>query len=471
MCRSTPGTHVALSWMPWCGHCEECLRDLPHLCRMAWHAMGHGGLFDGTPRLSRDGEPVYHYSLLSTFADRGRRRGALLRADPRRRAARRRLARRLRDHDRGRRRLEHRGCAPGRPGRRLRLRRGRAFGAPRRGRRRSRPDRRRRRRRAEARQRRSSSVRPHAVAWAGSAGGDGRARRHSRPAGVDYAVEATGRPEAMRAAFLSTRARGAAVLIGIPRDDAVVSLPALSIPRAERRVLGSIYGSSRPERDFPTILSLYRRGRLPLDRLISHRLPLERGRGRVRADEVRHGAPRRARPRHGRRPMMDARRLHRRGLGRRRLRTGATSTSSSVDAAPPTPPRRRRARLAAARATCRSWSASSWAPASGRSTIFVNKATMQTDEHCAHHLGRGPARGRARRPRRGRRRPDRRGRRGRTRRARRRLGRPEGVRRDGASSDAARKATARRDRRRRSRPLARGLAASRPRERHDVYWT
>jgi S-(hydroxymethyl)mycothiol dehydrogenase len=42
----------------------------------------------------------------------------------------------------------------------------------------------------------------------------------------------------------------------------------------ERRVLGSIYGSSRPERDFPLILDLYRRGRLPLDRLVSHRLPL-----------------------------------------------------------------------------------------------------------------------------------------------------------------------------------------------------
>jgi alcohol dehydrogenase len=93
--------------------------------------------------------------------------------------------------------------------------------------------------------------------------------------GVDYAIEATGRPEAMLAAFLSTRPHGAAVLIGIPREDAVLSLPALSIPRLERRVLGSIYGSSRPERDFALILGLYRRGRLPLDRLISHRLPLE----------------------------------------------------------------------------------------------------------------------------------------------------------------------------------------------------
>ncbi len=39
------------------------------LCSTVWPAMGTGGLMDGTPRLSRDGEPVYHYSFLSTFAD------------------------------------------------------------------------------------------------------------------------------------------------------------------------------------------------------------------------------------------------------------------------------------------------------------------------------------------------------------------------------------------------------------------
>ena len=99
--------------------------------------------------------------------------------------------------------------------------------------------------------------------------------RDATGGGVDYAIEATGRPEAMLAAFLSTRPRGAAVLIGIPREDAVLSLPALSIPRLERRILGSIYGSSRPERDFPRTLDLYRSGRLPLDSLISHRLPLD----------------------------------------------------------------------------------------------------------------------------------------------------------------------------------------------------
>ena len=65
------------------------------------------------------------------------------------------------------------------------------------------------------------------------------------------------------------------MLIGIPAADATITLPALPIPRMERRILGSIYGSSRPERDFPALLELYLRGRLPLDRLVSERMPLD----------------------------------------------------------------------------------------------------------------------------------------------------------------------------------------------------
>lgn len=277
--RVSPGDHVALSWAPSCGACAECLRELPWLCSTAWPAMGTGGLMDGTTRLSRDGEPVYHYSFLSTFAD------ACV--------------------------VPERSCVPiaedvpfdvaglvgcavttgvgavwrtagVRPGDRVavigcggvglsalmaavavgaqpviavdaasqKLDVARSFGA--------------------------SEV----VLWQGDPDTTAGAIHEVSNGGVDYAFEATGRPEAMQAAFLSTRARGAAVLIGIARADATVCLPALSIPRLERRVLGSIYGSSRPERDFAKTLDLYRAGRLPLDRLVSHRLPLgdvERG--------------------------------------------------------------------------------------------------------------------------------------------------------------------------------------------------
>lgn len=269
-----PGTHVALSWMPSCGRCEECLRDLPHLCRTAWAAMGHGGLLDGTPRLSRDGEPVYHYSLLSTFAERAvvperccipipgdvpfdvaglvgcavtTGIGAIWNTAG------------VRPGDRV--------CVVGCGGVGLSA----VLGAAAVG--------------AEpivavdlSERKLETAIElgaTAAVAWAGTPEATAEAVREATGGGVDVAVEATGRPEAARAAFLSTRARGAAVLVGIPRADAEVSLPALSIPRLERRVLGSIYGSSRPERDFPRILDLYRSGRLPLDRLVSHRLPLE----------------------------------------------------------------------------------------------------------------------------------------------------------------------------------------------------
>ena len=64
-----PGDHVTLSWVPSCGSCEECVRDLPQLCSIAWSAMGRGGLLDGTTRLSRDGQPVHHFSMLSSFAE------------------------------------------------------------------------------------------------------------------------------------------------------------------------------------------------------------------------------------------------------------------------------------------------------------------------------------------------------------------------------------------------------------------
>jgi Zn-dependent alcohol dehydrogenase len=272
--RVRPGDHVALSWAPSCGECAECTRDLPWLCSTAWPAMGAGGLMDGTTRLSRNGERIHHYSFLSTFAE------ACV--------------------------VPERSCVPipddvpldvaglvgcavttglgavwrtaaAKPGDRIavigcggvglsavmaavaigaepviaidttqaKIDAALSFGAT------------------------------DGVLWRDSAQVTAEAVREVSGGGVDIAVEATGRPEAMLTAYLSARPRGAAVLVGIAREDAVLELPATTIPRSERRVLGSIYGSSKPERDFPQALELYRRGRLPLDRLVTHRLPLE----------------------------------------------------------------------------------------------------------------------------------------------------------------------------------------------------
>jgi Zn-dependent alcohol dehydrogenase len=268
-----PGTPVVLSWLPSCGRCEACLRELPHLCTSTWDAMAPGGLLDGTSRLSRDGEPLYHYCFLSTFAERAvvpaqccipipadvpfdvaalvgcaitTGTGAVWRTAG------------VRPGDR----VAVFGCGG--------VGLSAVLGAVAAG--------------ADpivavdvASEKLEAALRlgaTDAVKWTGGPDETAEAVR-AATGGVDYAIEATGRTEAARAAFLSTRARGAAVLIGIPAADAEVSLPALSIPRMERRVLGSVYGSARPERDFPALLGLYRRGRLPLDRLVAARLPLD----------------------------------------------------------------------------------------------------------------------------------------------------------------------------------------------------
>ncbi len=269
-----PGARVVLSWMPSCGSCDECLRGLGHLCAAAWDAMAAGGLADGTPRLSRDGEPVFHYSFVSAFATH-----AVVPASccvpidddvPYEIAA---LV----------------GCAITtgtgavwrtagvRPGERVSVLGcggvglSAVLGAVAAG--------------ADpiiavdpVEAKRDAALALGATAalpWAGDPESTADDVRAASGGGVDYAIEATGRPEAALAAFLSTRPRGAAVLIGIPRADAVLALPALAIPRTERRVLGSLYGSARPARDFPALFGLYRRGRLPLDRLVSERLPLD----------------------------------------------------------------------------------------------------------------------------------------------------------------------------------------------------
>lgn len=272
--RVAVGDHVALSWAPACGRCAECLDGLPHLCGTAWPMMARGTLLDGTTRLSRDGKPVHHYSFLSSFAERAvvPERSCVVIPDdvP----------------------LEIAGlvgcavttgiCAVWRsagvrPGQRAAV-----FGCGGVG-------------LSAVIGLAAVSASPivavdldpakleaalelgatDAVEWAGSPEATAE-RVQAVSGGVDFAFEATGRAEAMLGAFLSTRRRGTAVCMGIPRQDAVLPLPALSIPRMERRVIGALYGSARPERDFLVILDQYRRGRLPLDRLISHRLPLDR---------------------------------------------------------------------------------------------------------------------------------------------------------------------------------------------------
>lgn len=63
------GDHVALNWAPYCGDCFYCRNERPNLCSTYVDAIWAGTMMDGTPRLSIDGEPIYHYCSLACFAE------------------------------------------------------------------------------------------------------------------------------------------------------------------------------------------------------------------------------------------------------------------------------------------------------------------------------------------------------------------------------------------------------------------
>ena len=62
------GERVVLTFTPACGRCRFCLQGRVNLCTTAARCMDDGVLPDGTTRLSRNGDPLYHLALVSSFA-------------------------------------------------------------------------------------------------------------------------------------------------------------------------------------------------------------------------------------------------------------------------------------------------------------------------------------------------------------------------------------------------------------------
>jgi len=93
--------------------------------------------------------------------------------------------------------------------------------------------------------------------------------------GVDTAMDFTGNVHALRLAYDATRRGGTTVTAGLPNPAAKLELSALSLTAEERTLKGSYLGSGVPSRDVPRFLSLYSQGRLPVDRLMTHKIKLE----------------------------------------------------------------------------------------------------------------------------------------------------------------------------------------------------
>ena len=63
------GDHVIPLYTPECRVCEYCLNPKTNLCQAIRVTQGQGLMPDGTSRFSLDGKPLYHYMGTSTFAN------------------------------------------------------------------------------------------------------------------------------------------------------------------------------------------------------------------------------------------------------------------------------------------------------------------------------------------------------------------------------------------------------------------
>jgi alcohol dehydrogenase len=93
--------------------------------------------------------------------------------------------------------------------------------------------------------------------------------------GVEFAFEMAGSVRAMDVAYKITRRGGTTVTAGLPPPGHTFALPQVNLVAEERTVKGSYIGTCVPARDLPRYIELYRRGKLPVDRLMSGRLKLE----------------------------------------------------------------------------------------------------------------------------------------------------------------------------------------------------
>jgi alcohol dehydrogenase len=79
----------------------------------------------------------------------------------------------------------------------------------------------------------------------------------------------------MDLAYKITRRGGTTVTAGLPPPTHTFALPPVNLVAEERTVKGSYIGTCVPTRDLPRYIELYRRGKLPVDRLMSSHLKLE----------------------------------------------------------------------------------------------------------------------------------------------------------------------------------------------------
>ncbi|EIT71068.1 MULTISPECIES: zinc-dependent alcohol dehydrogenase family protein [Hydrocarboniphaga] len=99
--------------------------------------------------------------------------------------------------------------------------------------------------------------------------------REATHGGALHAIETVGSEAVLAQAYAATRRGGTTVTVGLPHPSRQFSISAVSLVAEERTVKGSYMGSCVPARDIPRFVGLYRAGRLPVDRLLTHEIALD----------------------------------------------------------------------------------------------------------------------------------------------------------------------------------------------------
>ena len=93
--------------------------------------------------------------------------------------------------------------------------------------------------------------------------------------GVDYAFEMAGSAPALEMAYRITKRGGTTVSSGLANPSKMMSIPAVTLVAEERTLKGSYLGGGIPSRDIPRYIRLFKKGKLPVDALMSDHIKLD----------------------------------------------------------------------------------------------------------------------------------------------------------------------------------------------------
>jgi alcohol dehydrogenase len=266
------GDHVVMVFVPSCGHCVPCAEGRPALCEPGAAANGAGTLLSGARRLHRNGSDVHHHLGVSAFAEYATvSRRSLVKIDRELRLDEAALF----------------GCAVltgvgavintakvpagasaavvGLGGVGLSALLGAVA--------------------AGARRVIAIDLSDEKLGLARQLGATdtfnageadaANAIREATQGGLEFVFEMAGSVRAMELAYKVTRRGGTTVTAGLPPPTHTFALPQVNLVAEERTVKGSYIGTCVPTRDLPRYIELYRRGKLPVDRLMSSHIELD----------------------------------------------------------------------------------------------------------------------------------------------------------------------------------------------------